>query len=146
MCNKEKFWPILCTLIGRPEWSPDARFSNFEARLKHRDLIETMLDEALSVKTTAEWLATFGGRVPAAPVLDVGQALENPFLAERKAIQDLDHPAAGPFRMLATPIRVAGADFPANPAPELGADTEAVLEQVGYSDLERTELRNAGII
>ncbi|MGD9915538.1 MAG: CaiB/BaiF CoA transferase family protein [Rhizobiaceae bacterium] len=146
MCNKEKFWPALCKVLGRPEWADDARFSSFKARLQHRDTIQAMLDEALSAKTTAEWLALFGGRVPASPVLDVGQALDNPFLAERGAIQPLQHSSAGDFRLLATPIRVAGAEMPAKPAPQLGEDTDAVLDEIGYDTAARAALRDAGVV
>lgn len=146
MCNKEKFWPILCDAVGRPAWATDPRFENFKTRLAHRETIEVLLDEALSAKTTAEWLAVFGGRVPAAPVLDVAQALDNPFLAERAAIQSVHHPAAGTLRMLATPIRVPGAEPPARPAPELGADTDELLAEIGYGAHERETLRDAGIV
>jgi crotonobetainyl-CoA:carnitine CoA-transferase CaiB-like acyl-CoA transferase len=132
--------------LGKPQWAADQRFVNFKARLKHRDEIERLLDDALSVKSTAVWLAEFGGRVPAAPVFDIGQALENPFQAERGSIQGLEHSAAGAFRLLASPIRVAGANAPARPAPELGADTEALLAELGYSEGERAELRDAGAI
>ncbi len=79
-------------------------------------------------------------------MLDIGQALENPFLAERGALQSLEHPAAGAFRMLATPIRVPGAEMPAQPAPELGADTDALLDEIGFGERERAELRHAGIV
>ena len=109
-------------------------------------MIEALLDEALSAKTTAEWLALFGGRVPAAPVLDVGQALENPFLAERQSVQDFSHPQAGPFRLLASPIRVPGVEPPSRPAPALGADTDLVLDEIGFGSDERARLRDAGIV
>ena len=146
MCNKEKFWPILCKAVGREEWAADPRFASFKTRLEHREVIEALLDEALSAKTTAEWLALFGGRVPAAPVLDVGQALENPFLAERQSVQDSSHPQAGPFRLLASPIRVPGAEPPSRPAPALGADTDLVLDEIGFGSDERARLRDAGIV
>jgi crotonobetainyl-CoA:carnitine CoA-transferase CaiB-like acyl-CoA transferase len=146
MCNKEKFWPVLCKAVGREEWAADPRFASFKTRLAHREVIEALLDEALSVKTTAEWLALFGGRVPAAPVLDVGQALENPFLAERQSVQDFSHPQAGPFRLLASPIRVPGVEPPSRPAPALGADTDMVLDEIGFGSDERARLRDAGIV
>ena len=38
MCNKEKFWPILCERLGRPEWAEDPRFRSFKDRLANRDL------------------------------------------------------------------------------------------------------------
>src|SRR5262245_43851054 len=45
MCNKEKFWPILCEVIERPEWGAHPDFCSFAQRLKNRDRITTMLDE-----------------------------------------------------------------------------------------------------
>ena len=61
MCNKEKFWPALCQKIGRPELATDPRFATFKARLAERPAIQEILDEALSARTTAEWMAEFGG-------------------------------------------------------------------------------------
>ncbi len=146
MCNKEKFWPILAEAIGRPELGSDPRFVNFKARLQHRALIQEILDEALSARTTAEWLEAFKGTVPAAPVLDVKQALDNPFVTERTSLQDLHHEGAGDFRLLKTPVRVNGAALPANPAPELGQNTEEVLADAGFSASEIVAMRDAGII
>ena len=34
MCNKEKFWPILCDMIGHSEWGRDPKFATFKERLK----------------------------------------------------------------------------------------------------------------
>src|SRR3546814_13389446 len=75
MCNKEKFWGVLCDTIGRPEWSDAPRFRTFKDRLAHRALTPEYLDSPLSKKTTADCLATFPGKVRAAPTLDVEQAL-----------------------------------------------------------------------
>jgi crotonobetainyl-CoA:carnitine CoA-transferase CaiB-like acyl-CoA transferase len=82
MCNKEKFWPVLCERIGRPGWATDPRYSTFKARLANRETLTRDLDDALSARTTAEWMEALGGLVPASPVFDVGQALDNPFVRE----------------------------------------------------------------
>ncbi|MEO8857904.1 MAG: CoA transferase, partial [Burkholderiaceae bacterium] len=63
MCNKEKFWGVLCHKIGRPEWLADPRFASFKERLDNRDLITDLLDSALSEHSTDEWLAIFAGAV-----------------------------------------------------------------------------------
>jgi len=146
MCNKEKFWPSLCEKIDRSEWATDPRFATFAGRLEHRDLITTLLDEALSTRTTAEWLADFAGTVPAAPILDVASALENPFVTEHGRIQELTNHDGEAYRMLAPPIRSAGVPAPMSPAPQLGADTDALLEEVGVSAAEREQLRTHKII
>ena len=36
MCNKQKFWPVLCAKLGRPDWADDPRFATFKARLANR--------------------------------------------------------------------------------------------------------------
>ena len=48
--------------------------------------------------------------------------------------------------MLAPPIRSAGVPAPMSPAPQLGADTDAFLEEVGVSAAEREQLRTHKII
>ncbi|MGH7338835.1 MAG: CaiB/BaiF CoA transferase family protein, partial [Myxococcota bacterium] len=126
MCNKEKFWPALCEKLGRREWIEDARFRRFAERLQHRDLLTELLDAELARRTTDEWLAHFAGAVPAAPIYDLAQALENPFVTEHGRLQTLAHPTAGPYRMVAPPVRVPGEDAPARPAPALGEHTEEI--------------------
>jgi crotonobetainyl-CoA:carnitine CoA-transferase CaiB-like acyl-CoA transferase len=141
MCNKEKFWPILCERLGRPEWAEDPRFRSFKDRLANRDIVNRLLDEALSARTTAEWLTHFAGRVPAAPVNDLKAALDNPFVAERGGIQQY-----GPARMVAGPIRDGASEPPRQPAPALGADTDAVLRDCGFSDAALAALRTDRVI
>lgn len=147
MCNKEKFWPILCRLIDRPDWAEDPRFRTFKDRLAHRDLLLGLLDEALSARTTDDWMARFAGQVPAAPVLDLKGALDNPFLAERQGVQALAHPGGATLRLPANPVRAAGCDTPARPAPRLGADTDAVLRDLaGYDAPRIAALRTQGVV
>src|SRR5437870_6964165 len=141
MCNKEKFWPVLCERLGRPEWAEDPRFRNFKDRLANRDQVNRLLDEALSARTTAEWLGHFAGRVPAAPVNDLQAALDNPFVAERGLIQNYDR-----VRMVAGPVRDSTAEPPHRAAPALGADTDVVLRDCGFSDNEIAALRADRVI
>ena len=147
MINKENFWAPLCEGIGRPEWVGDPRFATFKARLDNRPSLNLLLDEALSARTTAEWMEVFGGRVPAAPVLDVRQALDNPFVAERGGVQDFAGSShGGDVRMVASPIRIPGEQIPTRAAPSLGGDTEDVLGTLGLGADEIARLRARGII
>ena len=141
MCNKEKFWPVLCERLGRPEWAEDPRFRSFKDRLANRDEVNRLLDEALSARTTAEWLGHFAGQVPAAPVNDLKAALDNPFVAERNGIRDY-----GNARMVAGPVRDNASEPPLHAAPALGADTDTVLRDCGFSDAEIARLRADRVI
>ncbi len=146
MCNKEKFWPALCAKLGRREWSEDARFRRFADRLQHRELLTGLLDAELERRTTGEWLAHFAGEVPAAPIYDLAQALENPFVTEHGRLQTLAHPTEGAYRMVAPPVRSPGDEAPARPAPALGEHTDTLLGELGYDAARIRALREAGVI
>ena len=145
MCNKEKFWPVLCEVLGHDEWSTDGRFKDFKGRLEHRKLIREMLDEELQKKNTSDWLKIFAGKVPAAPVNDLQGALENPFVQDEGRIQSIPLKDYGSYRTLDSPVK-CGEPTPSNPAPLLGQDTEQLLTDLGYSPDHITELRDSGII
>lgn len=130
MCNKEKFWGVLANLIDKPEWVEDPRYCNFKARLANREQLTKDLDAVLMTATTAQWLERFGGQVPAAPVNDVAQALDNPFVNEQKLIVEMQHPVRGRVKTLACPIRCPGETLPTEPAPPLGAHTQALLAEL----------------
>jgi crotonobetainyl-CoA:carnitine CoA-transferase CaiB-like acyl-CoA transferase len=132
MCNKEKFWGVLAQAVGRPEWASDPEYATFAARLKNRDGVTRELDTVFSIATTAEWVARLGGKVPVAPVYDVEQALENPFVAEQQRVVDFKHPDHGKIRGVASPVRLANGALPTRAAPGLGEDTDALLEELGY--------------
>ena len=112
MCNKEKFWPILCDLIGRPDLASDPRFRTFKERLANRDQVTAMLDAALEGRTTAEWLEHFAGRVPAAPVNDIASALNNPFVRKQGRIWNIRTSERPDFKMVAAPFAVQAKSCP----------------------------------
>jgi len=144
MCVLPKFWEALCEGLGLAELVRDARFATARARYENRDALAAILDGALKAHPTAHWMAVFAGRVPLAPVLTLGQALDNPYLAATGGVQVVDHPAR-PLRVLSNPIRVDGARAVARAAPALGADTEAVLAGV-MSGAEIAALRARGVV
>lgn len=145
MCNKEKFWPILCQRLGHPDWAADPRFATFRERLANRGEVNERLEAVLSTRSTAEWLDHFAGAIPVAPVNDLRAALENPFLRERGRIWEYEHPTRTALRMVSTPISWTG-DAPRRAAPELGADTPAILAECGFSDRDIRAFRADGVI
>jgi crotonobetainyl-CoA:carnitine CoA-transferase CaiB-like acyl-CoA transferase len=146
MCNKEKFWGVLCNKIGRPEWIDDARFRKFPDRLQHRALLTELIDEALQARTTDQWLADFAGSVPAAPIYDVTQALENPWVKGSARIESIAVERGAPLALLTNPLRGEGLPLAGRFAPALGADTDAVLAEAGFAREEIARLHADGVI
>jgi crotonobetainyl-CoA:carnitine CoA-transferase CaiB-like acyl-CoA transferase len=143
MCNKEKFWGVLAHTIGKPEWADAPQYRTFKDRLANRDRLTEELDAVLQTQTTEEWMKRFAGKVPAAPVYDIAQALESDFVVEQERLLEFDH-ASGPVRMVASPVRAG--PHPTRPAPAMGEHTAQVLQRAGYTDAQVAELRSAGVI
>lgn len=143
MAQMPKFWTLLAETIGAAHLASDPRFATVPARLENRDALTTILDGIFLQHPTAFWVEKLGGIVPVAPVYDLAQALDNPRVADM--IDTVSHPD-GPLRVLSNPIRADGERLPNRAAPKLGADTDALLAELGYSDAQAADLRAAGAI
>lgn len=145
MCNKEVFWPVLAEKLGHPEWGTDPRFARFADRLKHKDQVNALLEAEFAKRSTADWLAHLQGAVPCSPVYDIAGALQNPFVTEGGRIGDFASDG-GNVRMLKGPVTIPGTEAPARAAPALGADTDQVLSELGYSAAEIDAFRDDGSV
>lgn len=146
MCNKEKFWGSFADAIGHPEWKTDPRFERYAQRFEHRAELTRLIDEALSTRTTAEWIERLAGTVPIAPVNDLRQALESDFVAERRMVREFHYGDGRTARLLANPIRIGDVGLPARAAPAMGAHTDEVLRDIGCSDDDIADLRARSVI
>ena len=146
MCMTQKFWDALLGALGRPEIGADPRFASSEARRAHRDELTTVLDSALGEDTTANWLERLRGLLPVAPVHDLSEALDNPFAAAVGMVRTVPHPRRANFRVLANPVKLDGQRPPSRSAPELGADTETLLIELGYTAGQIAALRQGNIV
>ncbi|NYT24164.1 CoA transferase [Alcaligenaceae bacterium] len=143
MCNKEKFWGVLCNKIERPDWAQKPEYRSFSDRLANRGELNRELEAVLVTRTTGEWMERFSGSVPAAPVFDVRQALDNDFVREQHRVIELQHPS-GPVRSVASPVRAG--NHPLRPAPAMGQHNHELLKQAGFSEREIHEFEQAGVI
>jgi crotonobetainyl-CoA:carnitine CoA-transferase CaiB-like acyl-CoA transferase len=144
MCMTDKFWQSLVDRLGRTDLAADPRFATPDARRRNRDELTRVLDDEFLRATTRQWLDRLQGVLPAAPVNDLPQALDNPYAQSIGMVRSLPHPSRADFRVLANPIKLGGERLPARPAPGLGQHTDELLREVGYSAAEITALRERG--
>ena len=144
MCMTEKFWQALLGELGRADLASDARFATSDVRRRNRDELTDILDSEFVRRTTQQWLDRLQGLLPAAPVYDLAQALDNPYAGAIGMVRTLPHPARPDFRVLANPIKLDGVRLPSRRAPGLGEHTDALLREAGYSDAEIAALRARG--
>jgi crotonobetainyl-CoA:carnitine CoA-transferase CaiB-like acyl-CoA transferase len=146
MCMTPKFWEALARGVGRPEWLSDPRFATATTRREHREALSALLDETMVRETSAHWMKLLAGQLPLAPVLDLPQALDNPFVQRVGMVQSLPHPFAPEQRVLSNPVRLNGRRLPGRACSALGADNEDLLATLGYSIAEMQQLRVQGVI
>jgi crotonobetainyl-CoA:carnitine CoA-transferase CaiB-like acyl-CoA transferase len=130
MCMTQKFWLVLCEAAGRADLRDDPRFPDPNTRASNRAELTLALDPTFRQCTTAEWLARLNGRVPAAPVYRLDQALDSDFARAAGMVSSVPHPVKGSLRVLANPIRVDGERLAQAACAPLGADNESLLGKV----------------
>ncbi len=131
-----------CEIAGLAGAADDARFTSNKDRVAHRDVLVPMVADALSKRTTEEWIqALEDAAVPCGPISNVEQVFANPQVKSRQLELELVRPDGTVTPGVACPIRLSGTPLePAGAAPALGVDTLAILER--YSGLDREELDN----
>lgn len=128
----DKQWSAFIDAV-RPPWAGDL-YATLERRARQIDKVYALLAETFKERTTEEWLALFRElEIPAAPLRTPDALFDNPHLNAVGFFETVDTPR-GPVRFPGvptwfsrTPGRVAG------PAPELGADTADVLDEISAS-------------
>ena len=146
-CPKQKFWQRLCAAIERPDLLEDRRYADFAARHENREQLLSILRPVFEEHSSEEWLETLAeAGVPSGPVYDVPTALADPQAAARGAVVEIEHPALGPVRQVASPLRVniEQEPFPLERGPFRGEHTDEVLRDVcGYDDDRIAALRRS---
>jgi succinate---hydroxymethylglutarate CoA-transferase len=149
-CLTQKFWELLCEKINRGDLMKDARFITNEDRLEHRRDLTDLLDGILSDKSTGEWVELLAGTIPCAPVCDVRQAFENPFVRNCGKIISIPYdrsPKRKEVEFIAPPFSFDGKQFTDfKIGPELGEHTAAILESLGYNGDEIWKLDEKQIV
>ncbi|MDB6162538.1 MAG: L-carnitine dehydratase/bile acid-inducible protein [Gammaproteobacteria bacterium] len=134
----DKQWSAFVGAV-RPAWASDPLFATLELRARRIDTVYALVAGTLKERTTQEWLDLFRALdIPAAPLRTPDELFDNPHLNAVGFFETVDTPQ-GPVRFPGvptwfsrTPGRVAGA------APELGAHTREVLEELGLPLVNET--------
>ncbi len=145
-CAKEKFWRALVEAMELDDVAGDARFSDFEGRRRHVDELSAILEERFRSAPTAQWVSLLhGAGVPCGPVNDVKAAFEDPQVAVRDLVVEVDHSSLAPVRVPATAVRVGSTRADRRPGPGLAEHTEEILRDLlGYETAMIDELTEQG--
>jgi crotonobetainyl-CoA:carnitine CoA-transferase CaiB-like acyl-CoA transferase len=137
----------LCAAMGLPELSGDERFATNAGRVENRAELIPRLEARFEQRSAEEWLAELDSAgVPCGKVRSVPDALAAAEAAGRAATMRVDHSAAGPLELVASPIWGPTDPDAALPPPLLGEHTTDVLRELGRDDDEIVSLSERGVV
>ncbi len=120
-----------------PALMSDARFQTAPSRVEHRFALAAIIEEWLQSFPSADTPISIlqDNAIMCAPVLDIGEAMRDPQMVARGAMQEIVQPGFGPvalprspFHFSHSPVEIPG------PSPRLGEHNAEVMERLlGYS-------------
>jgi len=129
-----KFWQVLVDKLGLDASSPYDR--------RNWPTLTELLGDVFATRTRDDWAAVFAeSDACVAPVLTLAEAPDHPHNAARASYVDV----AGATLAAPAPRFARTPSTPGEPPPA-GADTAALLAELGYGEDALAELRTAGAI
>src|SRR5438270_12703950 len=146
--SQEQSYQRLIDELGLPELRADPRFATNDLRVRNRAAVNAAIAARLVTETTEYWIDTLNpAGVPCGRVMGLAEVFADPQILDQEMVLSQEHPGHGTVKMLGFPIKFAEAPCALRrPTPEIGADTDAVLQELGYSASEITTFRQSGVV
>ena len=144
---QQQMWHALLKAIGREDLIGDARYETAEARAKHVNEVNAVIEAWTSKRNKYEVtkiLAAAG--VPCGAVQDTGEVLNDPHLHAREMIVEVAHPVRGSYLTAGNPVKLSASPTKIESAPLLGQHNHEVLASLGYGEADIAALKAAGAI
>jgi crotonobetainyl-CoA:carnitine CoA-transferase CaiB-like acyl-CoA transferase len=138
----------LCRVIGLPAIPADPRFDSPAKRSANRAELNALIADRLRTRTTAEWVEALNqAGVPCGPVYRMDEVFADPQVEHLAMTEPVQHPALGRLDILRNAVRMTdGPTTVRTPSPDIGADTDEVLTELGYPREEIDRLHAQGVI
>jgi len=127
-------WRDFFALIGRADLVDDPRFADHASRIEHAIELYQFIVDAAPSRTVDEWLAVCEEHsIPASPVLDIEELLDDEHLQAVNLMPVVEHPVAGPYRTVRQPVSYDTMSTEIrHHAPVPGEHTAEVFAELGW--------------
>jgi formyl-CoA transferase len=141
-------WERFCEAVERPDWLARPEWQTQKGRSDDRTALNAAIAEVTRTRPAADWIAILtDAGIPCGPVNDIEHVFGDPQVKHLGIARPVTHPRLGEQHIVASPLNFSGvAKDIRMAAPDVAADTEAVLAEIGYAADEIAALRHRGVI
>lgn len=138
----------LVQLLDKQEWLANSLFANDTLRGENRQAILESVSAWCRQRSRDEILDAMAAvRIPAGPVLSLQEALDHPQSQAINLFQPVHYDGLSkPVRIARAPVRLSTTPTQLKSPPKLGADTESILQSLGYDRMSIQRFRKEGTI
>ncbi len=140
-------WRAFCEVLGRPDWEKAEQFATASLRNAHRAELIDAIERITALQPIGHWVARLQEvGVPCARIQDYDEVFNDPDLVGRGFFWDAAHPRLGAVRQIGSPMHFSNASVRRDSAgPDLGADSAAILAELGCTPAEVASLAGRGV-
>jgi len=147
--GNDDLWRKFCAIAGLEQYAADPRFAKNRDRVKNYDALRPLVADAFLKRTQAEWLDLLNDAgIPAGPVRNLHDVLNDAQLRARDMVHVLQHASAGAVQVLGVPVKLSATPGAVRlPPPALGEHTDAILTRdLGLASSQVAAMRTAGVV
>jgi crotonobetainyl-CoA:carnitine CoA-transferase CaiB-like acyl-CoA transferase len=138
----------LCKAMGLEDAIDDPMFASAKARSANRHALNAKIEAITKTNTSLYWVEKLNkAEVPAGPIYKMDEVFADPQVKHLGMTATVEHKTLGPITIVGQPIKLGRTPAHIHSAiDELGADTDAVLSELGYAQEQISALRTQGVI
>ena len=137
-----------CQAMNRPDLASDPRFTTNSSRVVNLAALMEILVQEIGQRSRAECIDALRLHgVPCGPINTIPEVLADTQIIHREMLRYLPHPTAGKVPQIVSPLRLKQNPLAFNDAPPLlGANTQAVLKEIGVTPEQYAALLARGVL
>jgi crotonobetainyl-CoA:carnitine CoA-transferase CaiB-like acyl-CoA transferase len=141
-------WRAFCVALGQPDLAKAPEYATLDLRFRNRPKLTAILSDIFKTKSSSHWLDKLEQRgVPAGPIYRLDEVFADPQVEHLGIAAPLHHPTRGDIRVVGQPIGLSRTPASVDAAlPELGAHTDKILRDAGYSNAEIADFHARKIV
>ncbi|HUN41302.1 MAG TPA: CoA transferase [Acetobacteraceae bacterium] len=144
----EDIYRRFCKAVDAPQLASDPDFASGAARSKNRDRLNEAIEAIIRTRPSAEWIERLNAAgVPCGPIYKMNEVFADPQVQHLHVTRTVPHKVLGSVEVVGQAVELSRTPWSVRSAtPELGEDTDSILDELGYGAGEIETLRAKNVV